>query len=282
MDFRKIEYFLKVAESLNFSRAADEIHISHQALSKQIQSLEKELGAALFERTTATVILTETGNKLYKAFLPIVKSAYEEYHNIEKHIELRKSHLTIGYFSALSYTLMINPIVQFLKRKKPDLSIDVLAGDIGEVRQKLIKDKIDLLITIVWNLEKWDSVKYHVLDIYPLKIMISSNHIWYNKKEPVTVKELEKASLLHYQSGHPDFMKHMKVAKRVPIQSYDNYINRLYIGEEIGVIADIYSQREGEFRLLDLPEEYRADMYYIAAYKTEHPLKDILRYLETY
>lgn len=282
MDFRKIEYFIKVAEFLNFSRAADEIYISHQALSKQIRSLEEELGVALFERTTSKVVLTETGRKLYQAFKPIVESAYREYDTITKFIELRRSNLSLGYFNALSYPNIVEPIIRFLKSRKPELAIDVSAGDVGEVRDKLIEDKLDLLITTVWDLGKWESVRYIVLDTFPLRIIISSNHPWYGRKKPVTAKELETESLLHYKTGDLDFMQQMKVAKRIPIQNYDTYINRLYTGMEIGVIADIYSQREGQFRLLDLPEEYQSDMHLIAAYKKEHPLKDLFRQLLTY
>lgn len=282
MDFRKIEYFIKVAETLNFSRAAEEIHISHQALSKQIRSLEEELGAALFERTTTKVILTEAGRKMYQAFLPLVESAYKEYENIERFIELRKSHLSIGYFNALSYPLMIDPVIRFLKKKKPELEIDVSAGDVGAVREKLMEDRFDLLITTAWDLEKWVDVHYFVLQEFLLQIIVSSNHPWFNKKKQVTAKDLEKESLLLHQTGDLDFMKQMKVAKRIPIQNYDTYINRLYTGEEIGVIADIYSPREGEFRLLDLPEEYRANIYLLAAYKKEHPLKDLFKQLKSY
>ena len=68
MDFRKIEYFLTVAKYLNFSRASEEIHISHQALSKQIRLLEDELGTVLFERSTTKVALTEVGKRLYDSF----------------------------------------------------------------------------------------------------------------------------------------------------------------------------------------------------------------------
>ena len=58
MDIRKIEYFIRLAEILNFSKAAEQLHISHQALSRQMQQLEEELGAKLFERTTACLLYT--------------------------------------------------------------------------------------------------------------------------------------------------------------------------------------------------------------------------------
>ena len=47
MDIRRVEYFIKVAETLNFSEAAKQLHISHQALSKQVQILEQEVGVSL-------------------------------------------------------------------------------------------------------------------------------------------------------------------------------------------------------------------------------------------
>lgn len=61
MELHHIRYFLEVAETLNFSRAAERLHVSQPALSKQIRALEEELGAALFQRTTVKVRLTEAG-----------------------------------------------------------------------------------------------------------------------------------------------------------------------------------------------------------------------------
>ena len=54
-----------MAEYLNFAQAAQSLHVTHPAVSQQIQSLEKELNVKLFQRTTRTVRLTEEG----KAFL---------------------------------------------------------------------------------------------------------------------------------------------------------------------------------------------------------------------
>ena len=282
MDFRKIEYFLTVAKYLNFSRASEEIHISHQVLSKQIRLLEDELGTVLFERSTTKVALTEVGKRLYDSFEPIVDNAYKEYENLEKFIQLRKSNLSLGYFNALSYNQIIDPIVQFLKKYKPSLSIDVYAGDVGDVRDKLIKDKIDLLISVTTDPDAWQDLQVISLDQVPLQVMISSRHPLYNIDRELTEEDLKKEKLLYYKSGDTHFMEHIKVKERIPIQNYDDYINRLYKGEEIGVISDIYSQREGDFRLLDLPVQYRKDLHLLAAFKKEHPLKDLLLKLKKY
>lgn len=61
MEIRQVEYFLKVAEMLNFFNAAEELYISQSSLSKQIMALEKELDCKLFDRSKRQIALTPAG-----------------------------------------------------------------------------------------------------------------------------------------------------------------------------------------------------------------------------
>lgn len=61
MNTFQLSCFLSVAETLNFARAAEHLHVTQPAVTQQIHSLEKELNVKLFKRTTRTVKLTEAG-----------------------------------------------------------------------------------------------------------------------------------------------------------------------------------------------------------------------------
>ena len=57
MELRQLEYFIAVAEEASFTRAAERVRISQSGVSAQLRQLERDLGAALFDRSTRTVTL---------------------------------------------------------------------------------------------------------------------------------------------------------------------------------------------------------------------------------
>ncbi|MGX6446903.1 LysR family transcriptional regulator, partial [Patulibacter sp. S7RM1-6] len=64
LDLRKLDHFVAVAEERNFTRAAERLHLTQQALSHSVRQLERELGVALLERTTRHVAPTDAGRVL--------------------------------------------------------------------------------------------------------------------------------------------------------------------------------------------------------------------------
>ena len=67
MDIRILRYFLTVAKEQNFTKAAEQLNITQPTLSRQLASLEEELGTALFIRGSRSITLTEAGILLKRA-----------------------------------------------------------------------------------------------------------------------------------------------------------------------------------------------------------------------
>ena len=75
MEIRVLRYFLAVAQLKSFSKAAELLYVSQPTLSRQVRDLERELGAALFERNTRSVSLTKAGELLKDQARQIVQLA---------------------------------------------------------------------------------------------------------------------------------------------------------------------------------------------------------------
>ncbi|WP_326566272.1 LysR substrate-binding domain-containing protein [Amycolatopsis rhabdoformis] len=89
---RDLRYFVAVAEELHFTRAAERLYVSQPALSKQIRMLERQLGAALFDRDRRDVRLTAAG----EALLPHARRVLAEWGTAETALEQAKTQLTVG------------------------------------------------------------------------------------------------------------------------------------------------------------------------------------------
>jgi DNA-binding transcriptional LysR family regulator len=99
MEVRQMRYFLAVAETQHFRRAAEMLHLSQPSLSQQIQQIEAELGVVLFERTNRKVQLTPAGSALVprlQAVLHNINEAIEETRRVDRGLS---GNITIGFVS---------------------------------------------------------------------------------------------------------------------------------------------------------------------------------------
>ncbi len=96
MDLRQLEYFVAVAETGSFTRAAERVHITQSGVSAQVKALEHELGAELFVRSGRTARLTEAGSVALRHARAALDSTFDLRDAIDDVKGLVRGRLTIG------------------------------------------------------------------------------------------------------------------------------------------------------------------------------------------
>jgi len=146
MELRQVRHFIAVAEEENFTRAAQRCHIVQSALSTSIKSLEEELDAVLFIRTTRQVKLTMAG----RLFLHSAKLAV---HHLDKGIEevkavstLQRGTLSIGTVQSLPPFINLPATLSTFLKGHPDFEVKLSQGSSASLNDKIVNQQIDLAL----------------------------------------------------------------------------------------------------------------------------------------
>ena len=94
MEIHQLTYFVAVAETGSFSRAAERCNIAQPSLSQQIQKLEQELGEPLFDRLTRRVVLTDAGRNLLPRATTILAELQDIKHSMNQESDSSRGLLT--------------------------------------------------------------------------------------------------------------------------------------------------------------------------------------------
>jgi DNA-binding transcriptional LysR family regulator len=103
VESRQLRYFVAVAREKNFTRAAEKLHIAQPPLSRQIQALEDEFGAELFDRNSRPLALTEAGKILYDQSMQVLERMDEMKAAVKRLIEADKPRYSIGFVASTLY-----------------------------------------------------------------------------------------------------------------------------------------------------------------------------------
>ena len=126
MDLQQIRYFLTLSQELHFWNAAEKLFITQSALSRQIKSLEEEIGVQLFERNKRNVKLTHAGSFLKEQWSRIVDEIDRVHRQAKSIHEGTYGMVSIAYPGSIAYGFL------------PAL-ISAIAGDLPEVKIELVE-----------------------------------------------------------------------------------------------------------------------------------------------
>ena len=145
MTTQQMEYFLSLAQKLNFSAVAERFFISQPTLSRQISNMERELNAQLFIRKNNTVYLTRAGEQLYAG----LKNIYGNFQDLARQVEdlgrSRAGQLHIGVAEEQQISGQLLAAVRKLHQERPDVQITIRRCLYDQLRNGLLDGDLDLI-----------------------------------------------------------------------------------------------------------------------------------------
>ena len=143
----KLRLFLVVLEEGSLRRAADRLRISQSAITRQMQSLELDLGGRVLERTPAGVRPTNGGHALAERAKTLLSDYDSTMAEVRRLVRGESERLRIGYIAS-AVQEYLGPALAVLQRAYPRLRVKMLDQSPGEMIIALRQGKIDLALTL--------------------------------------------------------------------------------------------------------------------------------------
>ena len=173
MEMHQVRYFLAVARTLNFTRAADECNVTQPSLTRAIKQLEAELGGDLFRRERPTQ-LTELGQRMH----PLLNQCYDAAVGARSLALSFKSGEIGALRIALTHSVDLSLLIPFLKQVRRQfnrLEFKFLRGNSLEVVEMLKKGEAELGIAAEIDRD-WDRLDAWPLFTEDFRLVLSKQH----------------------------------------------------------------------------------------------------------
>lgn len=145
MDLKQLRYFVGISEAGSMLRASSRLHIAQPALSQQIASLEAELGARLFDRSSRGVTLTDAG-RLFLDHARVVLADVDRARNAVQELgSAPRGEVALGLPTTVGLTATL-AIVAACRARLPEVKLKVVEAYSGFLREWLLSGRLDLAV----------------------------------------------------------------------------------------------------------------------------------------
>jgi DNA-binding transcriptional LysR family regulator len=200
-ELRRLRTFVVVAEELNFTRAAERLHLGQQAVSKAIQQLERELGVALLWRTTREVRLTAAGEELLRSGRGVVAAADSAFDATRRVGRGTAGVVRVGVSPALGQDER-DAAVATLRDAGPELSVALWEVWPDQVLPLLRAREVELVLAR--TAPDAPDVRSARLGSSPARLYVPVDHRLAARTDPVDIAELDGERLLTWnEPGTP-------------------------------------------------------------------------------
>lgn len=194
MNTFQLTCFLTVAETLNFAKAAERLNITQPAVTHQIRSLEDELNAKLFVRTTRRVELTPAGYLFLGDAKSMVAISVRAKKRFENPLEQVVSPLSVGCYSATDL-FMLPPVFRKLAEIYPNVQPRLQVVPFPHLYRLLEEEDVEVIIGFKENGPKKPRGVYRELRKIPIACVCPKGHPLCEKSS-IEIDELEGERLI--------------------------------------------------------------------------------------
>jgi LysR family hydrogen peroxide-inducible transcriptional activator len=198
MEMHQLRYVVAVARTGNFSRAAEQCHVSQPSLSQQVQKLENELGERLFDRMKRATKLTPHGTAFLRRAERILEEADAAKREATDARNLMRGSITIGALPTIAPYLLPEAMVEFT-RKYPGVEIIVQEDTTAQLLKLLLACEIDFALAS----EPIHDQRLEVRDLMEEELLLAlpPGHPL-TRKRVVNASDLEGERLIVLKEGH--------------------------------------------------------------------------------
>ncbi len=144
MDFSKIQCFLSAANTLNFSRTAEELYLTQPTITAKINSLEEELNVKLFNRNRHSMTLTPEGEYLYREFSYLFNYYQNIKQNLAQMTSSNNSVIRLGYHGPVGWGSVHDKIKEY-RALHPDTTFEIHIDGWGPLKTALLNRIVDVI-----------------------------------------------------------------------------------------------------------------------------------------
>lgn len=204
MEMREIEAFLALADECHFGRAARRLHVSTSYVSQTIRTLERRVGAPLFERTTRRVTLTPLGAQLLADVRPAHQSLVKGMAEARRTAARRRGHetLSIGFSDTLPADAAGRLIGAF-ERDHADCRVARSALAVSTIMRRIQRAEFGVDVVVTWMPESFRQHPGERLRTGPV-IGTASRGVLMTRRHPLATRtEIDIEELADYDLHHP-------------------------------------------------------------------------------
>lgn len=239
MEIRQLEYFVTVAEERHFTRAAQRLHVAQSGLSASIRTLERELGAELFIRSTRNVDLTDAGRALLveaRHTLNDLAAAREAVAAVQG---LMSGRLVVGTLQCLG-ALSVPDLLARFHQDHPGVEIRLRQGGSHELLAQVRAGDMDVAIVSVPPAGESAGVVLTPLSSEPMVLACGPKH-HLAEREQVGLADLKDESFVDFHPGWitRDVTDHAlagaRIERRVALEVNDVHSLLDFVGAGLGI-----------------------------------------------